>query len=226
MVHTGAMTEQGRRCAYCRAPLDESSRSTRRYCAASCRVAANRERRRSNVNQATGGGARDEDVARLRRQVRHLEARLDHAHQQRERDRQAIRRAERRADRAEKQLQQQAQRIAETRNQNARITAQRDEARRQLGDAPCTAEEFQDVRRKLDEGRQAYRELRTQYGELVSTLDQVAAERKTLQSIVKDWGRMCARLAKVDDPQKLSAKDRDSVKMWQKFRESMKATEK
>ena len=82
------------------------------------------------------------------------------------------------------------------------------------------------MRRKLDEGRQAYRELRTQYGELVSTLDQVAAERKTLQSIVKDWGRMCARLAKVDDPQKLSAKDRDSVKMWQKFRESMKATEK
>jgi len=82
------------------------------------------------------------------------------------------------------------------------------------------------VRRKLDEGRQAYRELRTQYGELVSTLDQVAAERKTLQSIVKDWGRMCARLAKVDDPQKLSSKDRDSVKMWQKFRESMKATEK
>src|SRR5699024_9989745 len=44
--------------------------------------------------------------------------------------------------------------------------------------------------------------------------------------IVKDWGRMCARLAKVDDPQKLSAKDRDSVKMWQKFRETMKATEK
>ena len=82
------------------------------------------------------------------------------------------------------------------------------------------------MRRKLDEGRQAYRELRTQYGELVSTLDQVAAERKTLQSIVKDWGRMCARLAKVDDPQKLSSKDRDSVKMWQKFRESMKATEK
>lgn len=37
---------------------------------------------------------------------------------------------------------------------------------------------------------------------------------------------MCARLAKVDDPQKLSSKDRDSVKMWQKFRESMKAAEK
>lgn len=178
-------------CVFCHAELSSGSRGTRKYCNDSCRNAAWRSSNRHSNDEDNLRLTRH--ITELRRRIHRMDARLEAARDQRGKDRATIRRAVLRAERAERQMREQAERLAHARNQSARYAAQRDEARRQLEGAPASGAEFDAVRRNLEKGRTAYRRLNDEYTSVVASLERVSVERRNLQSVVKDWDRLCRR---------------------------------
>lgn len=153
-----------------------------------------------------------------------MESRADAARAQREKDKQTIRRKDREIARLHRMKAAQAERVRAARDAQAQAVSERDALRRTVGESQFTVEEFETTKAKLEEGRTAYRDLLREHHEVLELLEKAGQERKNLQSVVRDWDRMCSKLAKVPNPDRLSDRQKESIRMWKNFRAGMRQT--
>ena len=207
-----------RTCIQCSTALPNSSRKDTRYCSNRCRSAARRERART---ESIGPNVRWQ-LNQLRRENTRLTARHDRLKATLKTSRSDKAKLERLVAKRDSYISGQAQKIAAARGRSTQLLIERDEARAEATAANRSAEidpaKYEQTRQHLEEGRAAYRALRSQYEELAGALDGAARERESLKEIVRSGDGLCQRLHKETKGNPRSPKDRETLALWADFR--------
>lgn len=209
-----------RRCSSCNEPLPEGAIKTRKYCDDKCRKRALRASRRGQTNTENAASVRWHYES-LQKQQSRRERELDrvkiaHTHTQRE-----LEKVKRQLANREAYISTQAERVAEARREAAELLIQRDQARQQAAEAQIDPAEYAQTQQFLQEGRAAYKTLRQQYDSMALALDGAVRERESLKEIVRSWDSLCRRLHRETKGVPRSAKDRETLELWEQFRDQM-----
>lgn len=125
------------------------------------------------------------------------------------------------ADR-ERYIQEQAHRNAEANKRAAVLQFQlnrlREEHDARAGIDPA---EVVQLRAHLEEGRNAYRELRKNYETVNNAIEGAVKEREGLQHVVRQWDRLCRRLSEQTNGRPRTERDQEILATWQAFRKQV-----
>ena len=216
-----------RRCAHCSEPLAEGSDARRKYCNATCRVAAYRRRQTASPERT--------EAARLRTRLDRASAELVQTEtalgqcrgrvwdrdQEVTRLRAELAEARRSAARA---LVVQANDAAGVRERLAAATGQLSELRRSwsaMVEARVATAEVTGLRQQLASLQGQHAQLSTRYQELSEAAELAATERQQLQGVVRQWDTLCKRLYKATGGQPAAAVDQDILATWTRFRQAV-----
>ena len=214
-----------RRCGHCGQALPATATAKRKWCDDRCRMAATRERSRP----ASGLTARlQKQVAaqvslaiQAETEAGQLKAKLA------ERDRiigQLRRELADERRRSADALTGQLNRSAAVRDQLAVATDQVATLRRAQAaseQAVISPEVAAKMRAQLSSLRTAHAALQEQYGQLARAAELAAAQRAQLQTVIRQWDRLCRRLHAATDGRPTNDGDRAILTTWGKFRTAL-----
>lgn len=162
----------------------------------------------------------------LRRENTRLAARHDRLKDRLKTSRADTAKLERTVAKRDSYISGQAEKIAAARARSTQLLIERDEARAEATAAAKSAAidpaDYEQTRQHLEDGRAAYRQLRSHYDELVATLDGAVRERESLKEVVRSWDGLCQRLHKETNGRPRNAKDQETLSLWRDFRAHMK----
>lgn len=213
-----------RTCVGCDYPLPSGSRSTRRYCTATCQ----KRTRRRRIALATDQG----ESTATRWHLDDLHKQLSKERAQREREKitsqkrlAEIQHLEREVANRDRYIQQQAQRNAAATRGAASLRIELDTLRAEhQALAAIDPAEVEQLRAHLEEGRSAYQQLRKQYADMSASLHGAVKERESLQNVVRQWDRLCRRLNEQTNGKPRTEKDQDTLATWHAFRKQLGKT--
>lgn len=204
-------SEEPRHCLSCEDPLPEGSRTTRRYCDNQCRQRAKRQRSRP-AQTGRPSNAANWHMEQLRKELSSARRSLRQITETSEKRAARIIQLERQLANRDRYIQEQAERNARANADAAALRIDLDLLRTEheaLTDLDPV--EFHENRKKLQEARRAYRDIRDR-------IEGAAREREGLQNVVRQWDRLCKRLNEQTNGKPRTERDQEILATWKDFR--------